>query len=60
MLLYLCCNLLGLTGAVMLQGTLRTAFLETKSSLSVSLLLEESSREQVLLPLNVVKQNLEA
>ena len=29
------------------EGTLRTAFLETKASLSVSLVLEESLKEQV-------------
>ena len=46
-LVFLCANLLGLVSAIMAERTLRNAFLETKASLSVSLVLEESLKEQV-------------
>ena len=46
-LVFLCANLLGLLVAIMAEGTLRTSFLETKASLSISLVLEESLKEQV-------------
>ena len=47
LIVFLCANVLGVSAAIMEEGTQRSAFLETKASLSVSSVLEESLKEQV-------------
>lgn len=58
LVLFICVNLLGIMCYVFFEKSQRTAFLETRQSLEVKLVVEEESREQERLLLSVLPKHV--